>query len=192
MKFWLFPLLLVVLVSRFAVSSVAITTNSVPNGTTKTDYSAVIHATGGCTPYKWTMASGTLPSGIIAKASSTTTSLDLTGMPTKAGTYSFAEKVTGCGGHFAEVSYKVVIQATANHVVDLSWKASTSGDTVGYNIYRGPNGTTWTKINASLIGGTLYSDSTAADGSTYYYAATAVDVYGHESSKTTAVKAVIP
>ena len=112
--------------------------------------------------------------------------------PTKAGTYSFAEKVTGCGGYFAEASYKVVIQATPNHVVDLSWKASTSGDTVGYNMYRGPNGTTWTKINAGLIGSTVYSDATASDGSTYYYAATAVDVYGHESSKTPAVKAVIP
>jgi hypothetical protein len=192
MKVWTFPLLLVVLVSRFAVSSVVITTNSVPNGTTKTDYSAVIKATGGCTPYQWTMASGALPAGITAKASSTTTTLDLSGVPTKAGTYSFAEKVTGCGGHFAEVSYKVVIQATANHVVDLSWKASTSGDLAGYNVYRGPNGTTWTRINASLVGSTLYSDDTVSDGSTYYYAATAVDIYGHESSKTPAVKAVIP
>jgi hypothetical protein len=192
MKSWIFPLLLVVLGSRFAVSSVAITTNSVPNGTTKTDYSAVIKATGGCTPYKWTIASGALPAGVTAKVSSATTSVSLSGMPTKAGTYSFAEKVTGCGGNFSEVLYKVVIQAAANHVVDLSWKASRSGDTAGYNVYRGPNGTTWKKINASLIGSTLYSDSTVSDGSTYYYAATTVDIYGHESGKTPAVKAVIP
>ena len=39
---------------------------------------------------------------------------------------------------------------------------------------------------------TLYSDSTVANGSTYYYAATAVDISGKESSKTAAVKAVIP
>jgi large repetitive protein len=132
MKFWLLPLLLVVFMSRFAVSavnSVVITTNSVPNGTTQTDYSAVIKTAGGCAPYKWTTVSGALPAGITAKASSTTKSLDLAGMPTKAGTYSFAEKVTGCGGYFAEASYKVVIQATPNHVVDLSWKASTSGTT---------------------------------------------------------------
>jgi len=51
---------------------------------------------------------------------------------------------------------------------------------------------TWKKINASLIASTLYSDSTVANGSTYYYAATAVDIRGHESSKTAVVKAVIP
>jgi hypothetical protein len=31
-----------------------------------------------------------------------------------------------------------------------------------------------------------------ANGSIYYYAATAVDIYGHESSKTAPVKVAIP
>src|ERR1700684_4362472 len=155
MKSWIFPLLLVALMARFAVSSVDITTKSVPNGTTKTDYSAVIKATGGCTPYKWTIASGALPAGVTAKASSTTTALDLTGKPTKAAPYTFSVKATACGGSVSEKSYKVVIQAAANHVVDLRWKASTSGDIAGYNVYRGPNGTTWTRINAGLVGSTV-------------------------------------
>jgi fibronectin type 3 domain-containing protein len=137
------------------------------------------------------MASGALPAGVSAKVSSTTTSLNFAGTPTSA-TYSFAVKVTECGGGVSQVSYKVVIQATANHVVDLNWKASTSGNIVGYNVYRSPDGATWKKINASLIASTLYSDSSVANSTTYYYAATAVDVYGHESSKTAAVKAVTP
>jgi hypothetical protein len=173
-------------------SGVAITTTRLPNGTVKTAYSAVIQASGGCTPYKWAIASGALPAGVTAKASSTTTSLKLAGTPTTAATDSFAVKVTGCGGSVSQVSYKVVIQATANHVVDLSWNPSTSGDVVGYNVYRGPDGATWKKINASLIASMLYSDSTVANSTTYYYATTAVDIYGHESSKSTAVKAVIP
>ncbi|MGC2197059.1 MAG: putative Ig domain-containing protein [Terriglobales bacterium] len=192
MKSWLLSLLLVVFVSPCVASSVAITTSSVPNGTVKTAYSAVIKASGGCTPYKWTIASGALPAGVTAKVSSTTTSLNLAGTPTTAATYSFAVKVTECGGGVSQTSYKVVIQATANHVVDLNWKASTSSNIVGYNVYRSPDGATWKKINASLIASTLYSDSTVANTTTYYYAATAVDVYGHESSKTAAVKAVIP
>ena len=101
-------------------------------------------------------------------------------------------KVTGCGGHVSEASYKVVIQASANHVVDLSWKASTSSDVVGYNVYRGSDATTLTKINVSLIGSTLYSDSTVANSSTYYYAVTAVNIDGHQSSKSAAVKLVVP
>jgi hypothetical protein len=173
-------------------SSVAITTSSVPNGTVKTAYSAIIKASGGCTPYKWAIASGALPAGVSAKVSSATTSLDLAGTPTTAATDSFAVKVTGCGGVVSEVSYRVVIQATANHVVDLSWTASTSADVVGYNVYRSSDAATWKKINASLIASTLYSDSTVANSTTYYYVASAVDVNGHESSKTAAVKALVP
>jgi hypothetical protein len=155
-------------------------------------YSAVIQASGGCTPYIWTIVAGSLPAGITAKPSSTTTSLNLTGTPITAATYSFTEQVAGCGRHVSKKSYTIVIQATANHVVDLSWKASTSTDVAGYNIYRAPDGVTWKKINASLIASTLYDDPTVANGSTYYYAATAVDIYGNESGKTTAVQVVIP
>jgi len=62
----------------------------------------------------------------------------------------------------------------------------------GYNVYRSPDGATWRKINASLIASTLYLDSTVSNGSTYYYAATAVDIYRHESRKTAAVKVIVP
>jgi fibronectin type 3 domain-containing protein len=174
------------------MANVSLGPTSLPNGTVQTAYSEVLQARGGCTPYKWAIASGALPAGVTAKVSSTTTSLDLAGQPTTAATYSFAVKVTGCGGKTSQVSYKVVIQGTANHVVDLSWKASTSGDVAGYNVYRGPDGSTWKKINPSVIASTLYDDATVANGSTYYYATTAVDIEGRESSKSTAVKAVIP
>ena len=173
-------------------SVVGITTKNVPNGTVKTAYSAAINASGGCAPYKWTIVSGALPAGVTAKVPSTTTSLNLAGTPTRAGTYSFGAKVTGCAGHISQVAYKVVIQATANHVVDLNWKPSTSGKIVGYNLYRSFDAVTWKKINVSLIASTLYSDSTVANGTTHYYAATAVDMNGRESRRTIAVKAVVP
>ena len=191
MKSCLFSLLLLLLGTQ-CFGTVAITTTSLPNGTVGTAYSAIVNASGGCTPYKWAIASGALPAGVTAKASSTTTSLNLIGTPTTAVTYSFTVKVTGCGGGTSQMAYKVVIQATANHVVDLSWKASTSSDVTGYNLYRSPDGATWKKINASLIASTLYADSTVANGSTYYYAATAVDTYGHESSQTAPIRVVIP
>ena len=181
-----------VVIQAATSGTLAITTTSLPNGTVRTAYSAVAKASGGCTPYKWAIASGALPAGVTAKASSTTTSLNLTGTPTTAATYSFAVKVTGCGGGTAQRAYKVIIQATANHVVDLNWKASTSSNVTGYNLYRSPDGATWKKINIGLIASTLYADSTVANGSTYYYAATAVDIYGHESSKTAPVKVGIP
>lgn len=191
MKSCLFSLLLLILGTR-CFGNVAITTTSLPNGTVGTAYSAVVKASGGCTPYKWTITSGALPAAVTAKASSSTTMLNLTGTPTTAATYSFTVKVTGCGGGTSQKAYKIVIQASANHVVDLSWKASTSSDVTGYNLYRSPDRATWKKVNASLIASTLYADSTVANSSTYYYAATAVDIYGHESTKTASIKVVIP
>lgn len=184
-------LLLVVVCPCFA-STITINTTSVPNGTVQTAYSAAITASKGCTPYKWALASGALPVGVTAKTSTSTTSFNLSGTPTKAGTYSFAVKATGCGGSVSQVAYKVIIQTGANHVVDLSWKASTTSTVVGYNVYRSPDSATWKKLNASLIGSTLYSDATVSNSTTYYYSATAVDSTGHESSKTAAVKAVVP
>ena len=112
--------------------------------------------------------------------------------PASTGTYSFSVSVTGCGGNVSTKSYEVVIQATANHVVDLRWNASTSSNITGYNVYRSANETTWSKINDSVVPSTLFSDSTVANGSTYYYALTAVNVSGDESSKTAATKVVIP
>jgi hypothetical protein len=191
MKSWLFfPLLISFSVPGFA--NIKITTPTVPNGTVNTPYSAAIKAGNGCTPYKWTVTSGTLPPGISGTVSANTTSYSLTGTPTKAVTDSFTVKATGCHGGTSQASYTVVIQAGANHIVNLDWNASTSSDVVGYNVYRSPDATNWTKINVSLIGPTLYTDSTVANSTTYYYAATAIDVDGNESVKTPAVKAVVP
>lgn len=190
------PLLLSSLLLLFATESfgsvIVISTNSLPNGTVGAAYSAVIQASGGCTPYAWSIVSGSLPAGITATPSSATTSLNLSGTPTNAATSSFTVSVKGCGRRVSKVSYNVVIQSAANHVVNLSWSASTSNDVSGYNVYRAPDGVNWQRINSTLIASTVYSDSTVANGSTYYYAATAVDINGNESSKTAAVKAVIP
>lgn len=191
MKFRIFLLSLWLVTQSFG-SNVKITTTTLPNGTVGTAYSAAVQASGGCTPYSWAITSGAPPTGVKTSVSKSTTSVSLSGTPSQAATYSFTEKVTGCGGNSSQVSYKVIIQATANHVVDLNWKPSASTGVAGYNLYRAPDGVTWKKINPSLIGSTLYTDSTVANGSTYYYSATAVDVNGNESVKTPAVKAVVP
>jgi hypothetical protein len=175
-----------------APSSVQISTATLPNGIVGNAYSAAVNAIGGCTPYKWSLVSGTLPSGISMKVSSTTTSLALSGTPSSASTYAPTVQVTGCGGATYKHSYSIAIQGTTNHVVDVSWKASTTSDVTGYNLYRSPDGVNWKKANVSLIASTMYNDATVANGSTYYYAATAVDIYGHESTKSASIKVTVP
>jgi hypothetical protein len=98
---------------RFAypclASTVAIATTTLPSGAVDVPFSATVNASGGCTPYEWTI-SGDLPSGITETPSSDRESLGLTGTPTAAGTYSFTVSVTGCGGHVFERVYTVVIE----------------------------------------------------------------------------------
>jgi len=192
MRLPLLVVLLCVFASPSLASDVRITTTSLPNGTAETQYSATIQASGGCTPYRWKVTSGTLPSGVTDEKSNNTTSLDLSGTPTGAATYSFTVSVTGCGGHVSTASFEIVIQNAATYSVNLNWDASTSNDIAGYNVYRGPDGVNWTKINSGLDTSTIYTDSTVADGTTYYYSTTAVNTSGEESAKSAAVEVVVP
>jgi hypothetical protein len=192
MKLGSLVLLVLAFVAQSMGSTIHIATANVPNGLLKDAYLGVITAAGGCAPYTWKVVSGALPTGVTKKKSSSTTSLTLSGTPTKAKSYSFTISATDCGGHAVQAAYEVVVQANADHVVDLNWNASSTTDIVGYNVYRGPDGKSWNKINASLAASTTYSDSTVADSSIYYYAATAVDVMGNESDKSNLAKSKVP
>ena len=184
-------LLLLFTIGTQALAAIAIQTTALPNAILKDSYLGVVTVSGGCTPYKWQVTSGSLPAGVTMKTSSDTKSVTLAGTPTKAASYFFTVAATGCGGGVAKASYKVVVQSAPNHVVDLKWHPSSSSDVAGYNIYRGPDGKSWKKIN-SLAASTAYSDLSTANSSTYYYAATTVDIKGNESQKSNVAKAVVP
>lgn len=82
---------------------------------------------------------------------------------------------------------------TVQHIVDLSWNASTSTSVTGYNVYRGGAATgPFSKINPVLNTSMNYSDSTVQSGQTYYYVTTAVDSAGVESSYSNQTQAVVP
>ncbi len=58
--------------------------------------------------------------------------------------------------------------------LDLSWTASTTvTNLAGYDVYRS-SGAAYTKLNASPLTGTAYSDTATADGTAYTYKLTAV------------------
>jgi hypothetical protein len=83
--------------------------------------------------------------------------------------------------------------ATIQHIVNLSWNASTSTSVSGYNVYRGTSSAgPYSKINAALDSSMNYSDSTVQSGMTYYYVTTAVDSSGTESSYSNLAQAVVP
>jgi hypothetical protein len=68
---WFLVLLFVVAPATAGASSlVAISTQTLPNGTGGTPYSAIITASGGCKPYYWS-TTGNLPPGVSPTASNT-------------------------------------------------------------------------------------------------------------------------
>ena len=71
------------------VDPLVITTTTVPDAIIQVVYSTTLAATGGITPYKWTLDSGTLPPGL-----SLSTDGVISGTPTALGAYPFTVKVT--------------------------------------------------------------------------------------------------
>ncbi len=71
-------------------ADLVITTTSLANGTVGTNYSATVSATGGVTPYSWSIASGNLPAGLSLSSPTGT----ISGTPSAAGTSTFTVQVT--------------------------------------------------------------------------------------------------
>lgn len=80
---------------------------------------------------------------------------------------------------------------TVSHLVSLSWTRSTS--TVnGYMVYSSQvSGGPYTRLTASAINLSSFTDSSVQNGKTYYYVVTAVDASGVESGYSNQASAVI-
>jgi hypothetical protein len=79
-----------------------------------------------------------------------------------------------------------------SHSVAITWTASTSVVT-GYNEYRSSvSGGPYSKLNASPVAGTSYTDTTVQASQTYFYVVTSVDSNGTESAFSSEVSANVP
>jgi len=76
--------------------------------------------------------------------------------------------------------------------ISLSWSPSTSNVT-GYNIYRGTSSSgPFARLNSALNTATSYVDNSVGVGATYFYATTAVNSSGAESSYSNLAEVNIP
>ena len=89
--------------------ALTITTTNLPQGQQGAAYSEVFAATGGTTPYTWKVSAGTPPAGIAMNANG-----DFAGMPTAAGTFSFAVTVTDVASKTATGNFSATIIAGGN------------------------------------------------------------------------------
>ena len=82
-----------------------IMTTSLLIGVSNTVYTATLAASGGTTPYTWSIISGALPSGLTLNTNSGT----ISGTPTATGTFSFTAQVSDAGSHTANKTLSITI-----------------------------------------------------------------------------------
>jgi hypothetical protein len=83
-------------------------------------------------------------------------------------------------------------QPPANHSVNLTWDSGGS-QIAGYNVYRSTTtGGPYSRINASTVTPSSYSDDTVASGTTYFYTVTAIGANGAESGYSNQATVTVP
>ena len=92
-----------------AVSAVAISTSALPAAASGMDYAASLAAAGGVAPYTWSLASGSLPPGLILGA----VTGQISGVPSAEGTYDFTVGVTDGASQTAGKPLEVAVAAGA-------------------------------------------------------------------------------
>jgi sugar lactone lactonase YvrE len=87
-----------------ATGTITLSPASMPAGTVGSSYRQTVTASGGKAPYRYTISSGTLPSGL-----SLTTAGVLSGLPVANGTFGFTIKATDAKGATGSQAYTLVI-----------------------------------------------------------------------------------
>jgi hypothetical protein len=101
-----------------APGGLQISTTSLPNGQVGASYDSSVVATGGTPPYRWSVASGSLPTGLNLNSASGV----ISGQPADAGNFSFGIGVqdSSSGKASAQSSMSVQIAAAAPPVASTS------------------------------------------------------------------------
>ncbi len=174
----------------FAVSGPSITTSSLPAATTgQTNYSQPLAASGGITPYTWSLASGALPGGLSISSAGVISGPNVTAT---AGSYSFTVKVTDANSAIATKSLSITVNG-APSITTSSLPAATTGQTNYSQPLAATSGTTpytWSLASGALPGGLSISSAgvisgpnvTASAGS-YSFTVQVTDVDGVVATK---------
>jgi hypothetical protein len=135
-----------------------ITTSSLPTGTVGSTYSTGLSASGGTPPYRWAVATGSLPAGLTLSGAT------IGGTPTAAGTSNFTLRVTDSGqpAQSKQISLSLVILPGSLIITTTSLPAATVGTPYSQTLSAG-GGTapyTWSIASGSLPPGLTLSGAT--------------------------------
>ncbi len=181
------------------IPQLSITTTSLSNGAVGSGYTSTLNATGGVTPYTWSITTGSLPAGLALNASSGA----ITGTPAtgSAGAYPITVKVTDAGTPQQSQTFSTTITiytgltitttSLPNDVMGTAYNQSVTavGGTTPYTwSYTGtlPPGLTLTPSGASYA---LAGTPTTAG--TYSFTVQAVDSSNPPQTKTQALSIIV-
>ena len=156
--------------------SLAITTTALANATLSRAYSATLTASGGITPYNWSITRGSLPPGLTLNTSSGT----ITGTPTAEGTSSFTVQVSDASNPMQTVTKDLSITVSAtttiwpstaepgtadsgpDNAVELGvkFRSDVDGSITGIRFYKGSGNTGTHVSNLWTSTGTLLASAT--------------------------------
>jgi Putative Ig domain len=147
------------------VTPVQITTSSLPGGQTGTSYITTLAASGGTVPYTWSLNGGSLPAGLTLSSSG-----QISGTPTAAGTSSFSVKVSDSTAPAqtatANLSITIASSVTAVQITTSSLPGGETGSSYSAAL-AATGGTapyTWSLNGGSLPAGLSLSSSGQLSG----------------------------
>ncbi|MBQ3402022.1 MAG: putative Ig domain-containing protein [Synergistaceae bacterium] len=158
--------------------------------TRKASYSKVLKATGGFSPYTWSVSSGSLPDGMkLGKSSG-----KISGAPTKAGTFKFTVKAKDANGAAGTKSYTITVtQTTVSGKIAASLPKNTSYSKT-LKATGGASPYTWTVSSGQLPTGLKLGKSSGkisgipTKKGTFTFTIKAKDANGAAGTKTYTVK----
>lgn len=98
-----------------------ITTTAVPPGSAGQSYSATLLASGGTSPYTWSISAGALAPGLTLTTQSSNGVI--AGMPTQGGAFSFTAAVQDSGGQNASGTFSIAVSSGLTVVTTGFWPA---------------------------------------------------------------------
>ena len=135
-----------------------VTTSSLPGGSVGKGYSTMLQASGGATPYSWSISAGSLPAGLALSSTG-----QVSGTPTTAGTASFTVQVkdatnrTGAKALSVAVTTAASLQITTTSLADGQAKSAYSASLAATG---GTKPYAWSVSSGSLPAGLTLGSST--------------------------------
>src|SRR5881398_2309522 len=144
-----------ILTVNASIPPLQVTSSQLSGGTVGTAYSATLSASGGTSPYSWSVSSGTLPTGLSLSSSGA-----LSGTPTVAGSFPFTVAVKDAASASASASLSINVVTAAPPTVSISNPASgatLSGTTTVSGV--ASDGLPMTSVQLSVDGGAFSNAS---------------------------------